>query len=179
MQSCVQRLQQHQVVNICFSQNLYFFDWLNGLPQEHQKFKQFTDSLLARASKISEMIGSLETALTEAGKDSESPEGKRVARPTTQGIIPKQYLMLDHPVQELTPNAFPTLSPQPGYSGKWHCLKPQAKSWRTILRSARQWRCKRRAWGTSKQQNARTRSTSTYGQGLTTYCSFILLLSQP
>lgn len=51
--------------------------------QEHQKFKTFTDSLLARSAKISELIGQLESALQEAGKDSESHEGKRVTKPTS------------------------------------------------------------------------------------------------
>lgn len=52
-----------------------------ALCKEYQKFKQFSDSLLTRSSKLTEIIAQLETLLGETGKDEQSSEGKRVSKP--------------------------------------------------------------------------------------------------
>lgn len=52
--------------------------------EEYGKFKQFTDSLITRSSKLAELINSLEGALEESGKDAESADGKRVSKPPTK-----------------------------------------------------------------------------------------------
>ena len=49
--------------------------------KEYQKFKQFTDNLLNRSGKITELIQSLENELVEAQKSETSPEAKRVNKP--------------------------------------------------------------------------------------------------
>ena len=49
--------------------------------QEYAKFCKFSDSLLSRASKLADLIASLETALQESGKDAESTEAHRVKKP--------------------------------------------------------------------------------------------------
>lgn len=48
--------------------------------QEHEKFARFTDNLLSRASKLSELSQALESALAESGKAEDSPDGKRVKK---------------------------------------------------------------------------------------------------
>ena len=48
------------------------------------RFNKFTDSLLTRAGKLSDLIASLETALEESGKPKDGSEGERVKRPLTQ-----------------------------------------------------------------------------------------------
>lgn len=47
--------------------------------EEYQKFCSFTASLLSRSSKLSELVGQLESELGD--KDEKSTEGKRVAKP--------------------------------------------------------------------------------------------------
>ena len=61
--------------------------------QEHQKFKQFTDSLLSRSSKVTDLIGQLEDALAESGKGDESSDAQRVKKSNTQ--LPHVHLKLD------------------------------------------------------------------------------------
>ena len=56
--------------------NLHVTFW-----QEYAKFNKFTDSLLTRAGKLSDLIASLETALEESGKPKDGSEGERVKRP--------------------------------------------------------------------------------------------------
>ena len=46
--------------------------------QEYEKFARFTDSLLARSSKLTDLAQQLESGLAEAKKTQDSPEGKRV-----------------------------------------------------------------------------------------------------
>lgn len=48
--------------------------------QEFEKFARFTDSLLTRASKLSELSQQLESAFDEAGKSRDSPDGQRLTR---------------------------------------------------------------------------------------------------
>lgn len=48
--------------------------------QEYEKFARFTDSLLSRSSKLTDLSQQLENGLVEAGKDCESSEGKRVSK---------------------------------------------------------------------------------------------------
>lgn len=47
--------------------------------EEYQKFCSFTTSLLNRSSKLSDLMGQLESELGD--KDEKSTEGKRVAKP--------------------------------------------------------------------------------------------------
>ena len=49
--------------------------------QEYGKFCKFSDSLLARASKLADLVAALETSFQESGKDPESAEASRVKKP--------------------------------------------------------------------------------------------------
>ena len=53
--------------------------------KEFQKFTTFTNSLLNRSSKLSELISQLEIELGDKGE--ESIEGKRVAKPLSNKTI--------------------------------------------------------------------------------------------
>jgi hypothetical protein len=55
-----------------------------GPLQEHGKFKTFTDSLLSRASKISDLINQLESVFSETGKPDDGPDASRLKKPKTQ-----------------------------------------------------------------------------------------------
>ena len=50
------------------------------LMQEYEKFARFTDSLLSRSSKLTELISSLEAAFAETEKSDTSAEGIRVKK---------------------------------------------------------------------------------------------------
>lgn len=52
--------------------------------KEYIKFKQFADSLLSRATKLTELVGELEGTLEEINKGPETLEAQRVSRPYTQ-----------------------------------------------------------------------------------------------
>jgi hypothetical protein len=50
------------------------------LMQEYEKFARFTDSLLSRSSKLTELISGLEAAFAETGKSDTCSEGIRVKK---------------------------------------------------------------------------------------------------
>ena len=52
--------------------------------QEYTKMVSFSNSLLARSSKLTELCQLLETALEEAGKKPDSTEGKRVTKSSAE-----------------------------------------------------------------------------------------------
>ena len=55
-----------------------------GHLQEYAKFKVFTDSLLSRASKISDLINQLESVFSETGKPDDGQDASRLKKPETQ-----------------------------------------------------------------------------------------------
>ena len=57
--------------------------------QEFEKYVRFTDSLLTRSNKLTDLSQQLENALVEAGRDHESSEGKRVTK-----LDPKSFTQL-------------------------------------------------------------------------------------
>ena len=61
------------------------------LLQDYLKFASFTSSLLARSSKLSDLVGQLESELGD--KDKESAEAKRVGKPHTQ-IFTSEYIYI-------------------------------------------------------------------------------------
>ena len=71
--ACVFTLLQHifKMANVRTS---------NSLEQEYEKFQRFTDSLISRSGKLSELSQQLESTLAEVGKSEDSPDGKRVAK---------------------------------------------------------------------------------------------------
>lgn len=64
-------------------QSFYLLFWCSipsFVHQEYEKYGRFTESLLSRASKLTELCQRLETALVDSGKSEDSSEGKRVSK---------------------------------------------------------------------------------------------------
>lgn len=59
--------------------------------EEYGKFAKFTDSLLARSTKLSDLIGQLESCLTETNKTQDSIEGKRVEKSGAEALKQESY----------------------------------------------------------------------------------------
>ena len=81
--------------------------FINSDDQEYDRFKRFSDSLLSRASKLSELITDLEMALEESKKPADSTEAKRVKQSSPehmhvygdQWVQPKKYAKVAKYVQ--------------------------------------------------------------------------------
>jgi len=53
---------------------------MHPIIQEYNRFKRFSDSLLARSGKLSELVSDLEREVDESEKGEESSEVKRVRK---------------------------------------------------------------------------------------------------
>eukprot|EP00438_Fugacium_kawagutii_P002681 Skav218890 [mRNA] locus=scaffold328:112567:122918:- [translate_table: standard] len=67
---------------------------------EYATFKKFGDSLLTKASKLTDLVADLEKAFEESGKSEDSFEGKRLTKYNTAlesaiEILEKQYEQVD------------------------------------------------------------------------------------
>ncbi|CAL1134729.1 unnamed protein product [Cladocopium goreaui] len=59
--------------------------------KEHGKFKTFTDSLLSRASKISDLINQLESVFSETGKPDDDPDAQVACLEDSIAVLEKHF----------------------------------------------------------------------------------------
>lgn len=113
--------------------------------QEHQKFKQFKDSLLSRAGKITELIGQLESALDESKKGEGSADGKRVAKSNPQFPTCLNFLKGPPPT---TCQPVPSLCScwRPSLWGKCRLWRLPRQPWSRSLKPARLCRLRLPIW---------------------------------